>query len=117
MSKNFRTLEIIGTQKRKTDNDATFMRMKEDHMKNGQLKPAYNIQISTENQFLTHYGIYQNPTNTRTLINYLNNFKEQYTKQSEEIVADAGYGSEDNYDYLEKENIESYVKFNYFHKE
>jgi transposase len=101
----------------KTDNDATFMRMKEDHMRNGQLKPAYNIQISTENQFLTHYGVYQNPTDTRTLINYLNKFKEQYNKQSDEVVADAGYGSEENYDYLEQEEIEAYVKFNYFHKE
>jgi transposase len=101
----------------KTDNDATFMRMKDDHMKNGQLKPAYNVQISTENQFLTHYGIYHNPTDTRTLIDYLNKFKEQYKKQSEEVVTDAGYGSEENYDYLEQEDIKAYVKFNYFHKE
>jgi len=113
-------LEDIGDNRNsscKTDNDATFMRMKEDHMKNGQLKPAYNVQISTENQFLTHYGIYQNPTDTRTLINYLTKFKEQYKKRSKVVVADAGYGSEENYEYLEKEDIESYVKFNYFHKE
>jgi len=45
------------------------MRMKEDHMKNGQLKPAYNVQISTENQFITHFGIYQNSNDTRTFIN------------------------------------------------
>jgi len=101
----------------KTDKDATFMRMKDDHMKNGQLKPAYNVQISTENQFITHYGIYQNPTDTRTFINYLTGFKEQYNKQSTEVVADSGYGSEENYEYLENENIEHYVKFNYFHKE
>lgn len=101
----------------KTDKDATFMRMKEDHMKNGQLKPAYNIQISTENQFLTHYGVYQNPTDIRTLIHYLTKFKEQYKKQSDEVVGDSGYGSEENYDYMEQENIEAYVKFNYFHKE
>ncbi|GMA66012.1 hypothetical protein [Alicyclobacillus fastidiosus] len=31
----------------KTDPDATFMRMKEDHMKNGQLKPGYNVQVVT----------------------------------------------------------------------
>lgn len=101
----------------KTDKDATFMRMKDDYMKNGQLKPAYNVQISTEDQFITHFGIYQNPTDTRTLPDYLNRFKEQYNKQSAEIVADAGYGSEENYEYLKKENIENYVKFNYFHKE
>lgn len=101
----------------KTDKDATFMRMKEDHMKNGQLKPAYNVQISTEGQLITHFGIYQNPTDTRTFIDYLKGFSKRYDKQSREIVADAGYGSEENYQYLENENIEHYVKFNYFHME
>lgn len=101
----------------KTDKEATFMRMKEDHMKNGQLKPAYNVQISTENQFITHYGIYQNPTDTRTFIDYLTKFKERYNKQSTEVVADSGYGSEENYEFLENEQIESFVKFNYFHQE
>ncbi|MEI2422730.1 IS1182 family transposase, partial [Arthrospira platensis SPKY2] len=51
----------------KTDQDATFMRMKEDHMGNGQLKPAYNVQISTSDQMIAHYSIHQNPTDTLTL--------------------------------------------------
>ena len=50
----------------KTDKDATFMRMKEDHMKNGQLKAAYNVQISTENQFVLNYTLHQTPTDTTT---------------------------------------------------
>lgn len=50
----------------KTDTDATFMRLKEDHMKNGQLKPGYNLQIATENQFVLHYDVFPNPTDTRT---------------------------------------------------
>lgn len=54
----------------KTDEDATFMRMKEDHMKNGQLKPAYNIQIATENQFITNLGIYRRAGDTGTLISF-----------------------------------------------
>lgn len=91
--------------------------MKEDHMRNGQLKPAYNIQISTENQFLTHYGIYQNATDTRTFIDYLSRFNQHYNKQSEVVVADSGYGCEENYEFLENEGIEHYVKFNYFHAE
>ena len=101
----------------KTDKQATFMRMKEDHMKNGQLKPAYNIQISTENQFITNFAPYQNPTDTRTLKNFLESFKEKYNKQSKVVSADAGYGSEENYEYLEKESVKAYVKYNYFHKE
>lgn len=59
----------------KTDEEATFMRMKEDAMLNGQLKPGYNIQISTENQFITHYDIYQRPTDTLTLIPFWNSLK------------------------------------------
>lgn len=113
-------LEDIGDHRNscsKTDKEATFMRMKEDHMNNGQLKPAYNVQMSTENQFITHYGIYQNPTDTRTFIDYLTGFYNRYNKQSSEVVADSGYGSEENYEYLEEEQIEPYVKFNYFHAE
>lgn len=101
----------------KTDKEATFMRMKDDHMKNGQLKPAYNIQISTENQFITNFAPYQNPTDTRILKDFLQSFKGKYNKQSKVVVADAGYGSEENYDYLEKESIQGYVKYNYFHQE
>ena len=93
------------------------MRMKEDHMKNGQLKPAYNTQISTENQFVTKFSLHQRPGDTATLIPHLEEFKEDYKKQSEIVVADAGYGSEQNYEYAEKENIEAYIKYNYFHKE
>jgi len=113
-------LEDIGEQRNscsKTDKDATFMRMKEDHMKNGQLKPAYNIQISTENQFITHYAPYQNPTDTRTFISFLTGFKNRYNQQSSEVVADSGFGSEENYEFLEQEGIEPYVKYSYFHKE
>jgi hypothetical protein len=80
-------------------------------MGNGQLKPAYNAQISTENQFITNFGMYQNPGDTSTLIPYLDSFKEKYDRQSKEIVADSGYGSEQNYDYIESENIDNYVKF------
>ncbi len=55
----------------KTDTDATFMRMKEDHMLNGQLKPAYNVQISTNNQFIADYSIHQKTTDTNTLIMHM----------------------------------------------
>lgn len=112
-------LEILGDRNSysKTDPDATFMRMKEDHMRNGQLKPAYNPQISTENQFITHVSIHQTPGDTATLKPHLTSFEESYNKQSKEVVADAGYGSEENYEMLEKKEVEAYVKYNYFHKE
>lgn len=86
----------------KTDHDATFMRVKEDPMKNGQLKPAYNLQIATSNQFILNYDIFQNPTDTRTLIPFLNKMKLK-EQEPKIIVADAGYGSESNYRYIEDE--------------
>ena len=55
----------------KTDKEATFMRVKEDPMKNGQMKPAYNLQIGTSNQFVLAYDVYQNPTDTKTLPSFL----------------------------------------------
>lgn len=100
----------------KTDEDATFMRMKEDHMKNGQLKPAYNVQIATEEQFITNLGIYQRAGDTATLPSFLEDFQSSYHKQSSIVVADAGYGSEQNYEFMEDSHIEAYVKYNYFHK-
>ena len=101
----------------KTDPDATFMRMKEDAMNNGQTKPGYNIQIATENQFITNYDIFWRPTDQGTLIPFLDSFKDRYGKQSEEVCADSGYGSEQNYEYMFDEGITPYVKYNMFHAE
>ena len=112
-------LNILGNRNSysKTDPDATFMRMKDDHMQNGQLKPAYNIQIATENQFFTHYDFYPNPTDTLTYIPFMNGFNGRYGKYPKKNVADSGYGSEENYAFMESKNMEAFVKYNYFHKE
>lgn len=86
----------------KTDHDATFMHLKEDPMRNGQTKPAYNLQIMTNSQFVLGYDLLQNPTDTRTLIPFLKHL-DQNGVLGKEIVADAGYGSERNYRYIEDE--------------
>lgn len=86
----------------KTDHDATFMRLKEDPMRNGQTKPAYNLQIMTNSQYVLGYSLMQNPTDTRTLIPFLHQL-DQNGVLGREIVADAGYGSESNYKYIEDE--------------
>src|SRR3954468_7267964 len=101
----------------KTDTDATFMRMKEDHMNNGQLKPGYNVQISTNNQIITNYDIYPNPTDTLTLPAHLDSFKQLYDQLPQTVTADSGYGSEQNYEYLEANDITAYVKYNTFEQE
>ena len=112
-------LEILGERNSysKTDPDATFMRMKEDAMNNGQTKPGYNVQIATENQYITNYGIYWRPTDQGTLIPFMTTFSERYGVQSSKAVADSGYGSEQNYAWMEENGIEAFVKYNMFHAE
>lgn len=101
----------------KTDPDATFMRMKDDHLQNGQLKPAYNVQVSSESQFVIHYSLHQTTNDLNTLAPHLTTFENLYEFLPVELTADAGYGSEENYDLLEEKNIETFVKYNTFDKE
>ena len=88
----------------KTDNDATFMCMKEDAMKNRELKPGYNLQIATNHQFVLGFDVFPNPTDMRTLKPFLESFK--LLNNFSTIVADAGYGSEENYQLI----LEEYEK-------
>jgi transposase len=101
----------------RTDPDATFMRMKEDHMLNGQLKPGYNWQITTQDQYILGYTLHQTTNDTATLAPHMESLKESLGQLPETLVADAGYGSEENYEYLENNQVEAFVKFNNFHKE
>lgn len=101
----------------KTDQDATFMRMKEDAMNNGQTKPGYNLQISAENQFITDFALFPNPTDTLTLIPFFNSFLNRYGHLPSVAVADSGYGSEENYRFMDEAGMEAYVKYNRFHIE
>lgn len=100
----------------KTDTDATFMRMKEDHMKNGQLKPGYNLQMTTSDQMILHYSLHQTAGDSTTYIEHMETLQANLGKV-ENACADAGYGSEENYEYLASKGINNYVKYNYFHKE
>ena len=93
------------------------MRMKEDHMLNGQLKPGYNIQVGTENNFVIGYDVFPNPTDTRTFIPHLENVQKRLGCKFKFAIADAGYGSEENYDYLEKNEITGIVKYTTYEKE
>lgn len=101
----------------KTDTDATFMRMKDDHLGNGQLKPAYNVQASTNDQYVTNYSVHRNPGDSTTFPAHFAQFGELYSELPREQVADAGYGSEENYKLLEDNQVDAYVKHNMFHRE
>lgn len=113
-------MEIFGDRNSysKTDPDATFMRMKDDYMKNGQLKAGYNVQIATEGQYVLAYDVFPNPTDTRTLIPFLDLIEENFFELPEHIVADAGYGSEQNYeDVIENRNRTPLITYNQYRKE
>jgi transposase DDE domain len=105
--------EIMGKDRNsysKTDLEATFMRMKEDHMLNGQLKPAYNVQIAVENYFIVHGYVSSDRTDYNTLIPVLEKHKNAFGSILEEVTADSGYCSEKNLLYLKRNEISSYIK-------
>ncbi len=105
--------EVMGTERNsysKTDLEATFMRMKEDHMLNGQLKPVYNVQIAVENYFIIHGYISNDRTDYNTLIPVLEKHKKVFSDKLEEVTADSGYCSEKNLLYLKQNGIASYIK-------
>ena len=94
----------------KTDHDATFMHMKEDHMKNGQLKPGYNVTIGVEAEYITGVNITSERSDQLTLIPLLDKMSKNLTKKYESVTADAGFESEENYTYLKNNNQTAYIK-------
>lgn len=94
----------------KTDPDATFMHLKEDHMKNGQLKPAYNIQIGVEAEYIVGVDVSSERSDQLTFIPFLDRLDSNLPKRYKSVTADAGYESEENYAYLEEHNQKAYIK-------
>lgn len=94
----------------KTDPDATFMRLKDDAMKNGQLKPAYNLQQGVDSEYITWLSIGVQPTDPGTLIPFLKDLEENLSFKYKEIVTDAGYESEENYSYIEDNQQIAFIK-------
>lgn len=105
-------LNILGERNSysKTDNDATFMRLKDDHMKNGQLKPAYNVQCTTNSGYVFDIKRFSNPADMRTLVPFMDDLLAKYETKINKVVADSGYESEENYLYLKEKQIEAFIK-------
>jgi len=99
----------------KTDPDATFMRTKDDHLGNGQMKPSYNIQLGTENQFIINYTVHQTTSDMIAFTDHFDDTEEMLESIGaplpKRLCGDAGYGSEQNYEYLENRQIDAYVKY------
>ena len=120
LEKYDKDLEIMGENRNsysKTDKDATFMHMKEDHMRNGQLKPGYNIQVGSCNGFIVNWSTHQNRNDNGTLIPHYERYKRFFGKLPKSTGADSGYGNQENYEYLKNNHIKNYVKYPLFHKE
>jgi transposase len=95
----------------KTDKDATFMRMKDDYMRNGQLKPAYNVQLAIEAEYVIGAGIFSDCNDTETLKPMMESILSYNTNLAiKRLTADSGYESEENYMYLESKGIDAYIK-------
>ena len=94
----------------KTDPDATFMRMKEDAMGNGQLKPAFNLQHGVDSEYIVWLTIGPQPTDTTTLIPFLKETEGYLTFKYQKIIADAGYESEENYVFLDQNQQLAFIK-------
>lgn len=94
----------------KTDHDATFMRMKEDHMKNGQLKPGYNLQLGVSGEFIVAAGLSSERSDMLTLMPLMRRMYEKLRQVFLHLIADAGYESEENYKGLKEMGIVAYIK-------
>ncbi|WP_434797079.1 IS1182 family transposase [Terrisporobacter vanillatitrophus] len=112
LKKYTKDLHIMGERNSysKTDKDATFMRMKEDHMKNGQLKPAYNVQFGVDSEYIVWISAGPQPADTTTLIPFLQNAESYLSFKYPKVITDSGYESEENYVHLEKNGQQSFIK-------
>lgn len=108
-----RQLEIMGPDRNsyaKTDTDATFMRMKDDHMGNGQLKAGYNVQLAVNSEYIVGYGIFADRNDSGTLISMLDTLYALHGRKYTSVTADAGYEAHENYKHLEEHEQLSFIK-------
>ena len=101
----------------KTDHDATFMRFKKDYMKNDQLLPGYNLQMVVCDEMIAHYGVFAYASDMDCFQGLMDGFFKRYGSYPRYPLADAGYGSFNNYLYCEKNGMEKYMKFSMYEKE
>ena len=94
----------------KTDPDATFMHMKDDHMRNAQLKPGYNVQIGVDSEYIVAADIFQDRNDVWTLIPFLETIEKKVGFRYPSVTADSGYESEEAYTYLREQKQKPYIK-------
>lgn len=115
-----RHIEICGDNRNsysKTDHSASFMRIKTDHMGNDQLLPAYNLQAAICDEYIAVIDVKQYASDMECFVPLMEKFDQTYGHYPKYPVADAGYGSYNNYIYCEEHGMEKYMKFTMFKKE
>lgn len=120
LKKYAKHIEICGEKRNsysKTDNSATFMRIKRDYMGNDQLLPAYNMQIAVCDEYIAAVDVKQYASDMDCFVPLMEKFNKLYGKYPKYPVADAGYGSFNNYIYCEQHNMQKFMKFTMFEKE
>jgi hypothetical protein len=113
-------MEVIGSDRNscaRTDHDATFMHMKEDYMRNGQLKAGYNVQIGVSNEYILHLDIFQDRNDYQTFIPFLEGYHKNTGIYPKYPIADAGYGGLKNYRYLKINDMKLFQKYTMYSKE
>jgi len=92
--------------------------MKEDRAAEKPLPPpAYNVRIGTEGQFIVGYSIHQRAGDPGCFIPHMEQPKLPQGTKIQNLSGDAAYGSEENYAYLEEQQIGNYLKYNTFYRE
>jgi transposase len=113
-------IEVCGEERNsysKTDHDATFMRIKRDYMGNDQLLPSYNLQTAVCDEYIAVVDVKPYASDMECFVPLLEKFNKSYGHYPKYPVADAGYGSYNNYLYCEEHGMEKYMKFTMFEKE
>lgn len=101
----------------KTDNSATFMRIKTDYMGNDQLLPAYNVQVGVADEYIAVVDVNQYRSDMDCFVPLMEKFKNTYGHYPKYPIGDAGYGSYNNYIFCEQHGMEKYMKFPMYKKE
>lgn len=112
-------IELCGEERNsysKTDHDATFLRMKKDYMGNDQLLPGYNMQMAICDEYIAAVDLKRFASDMDCFIPLMEKFKSIYGHYPKYPVADAGYGSYNNYLFCEKNGMEKYIKFTMYEK-
>lgn len=84
--------------------------MKDDHMRNAQLKPGYNVQIGVDSEYIVATDIFQDRNDVWTLVPFLKTMEEKLGFRYPSVTADSGYESEEGYSYLREKEQKPYIK-------